>query len=602
MNGSHEQSRFGDPFAIREHLRVRWHECCSIERLPPLQPGGPAMWSKLYSGYLDAFNKRETELLVCVTNDNVPHVVHYRKIEREVTPLTNPSNTQPAIAVITPDAGLDLDQWMSIKPMYPDSRVALDHPFQHPQTFLALARQILRALQVFHEKHYVHLDLHPKNICARYAPYPFDRDRPVTLLLSEIRLIDLGYTINRRLELGLLLPLNPNAGPRREVKRGKLVRVKEPSAYMAPSLRAALQLNPTLPPNQTGTHADYEEARRRARIGALEELDWRADLYSVGFLLSDIRDEALVHADESDWRLELIESLPERLMQYDLEGVVNKSKPAPPMPHAELIEELGEAIDDKSVTRLLMFDVGPFTSSKFDWPVAETPVINPTPGRFNPILIPTAIAALLLFLLSFALWYYDDLRKVAGVIQARAERIVTSLRLGPPETTPTRDDCANCPPMAALGNGLLLATRQATYAEFDACAAAGQCAARPMRAAGGLANEPARNVSAYDGEQLANWLSKLTARKWRLATLEALEAARADREPARWGNIGAVAGEITGDCALDSPRSADGSCVFRVALAGPAFEDGAGESPRHWLLATGRSQAYGVRLMEDPRR
>jgi formylglycine-generating enzyme required for sulfatase activity len=76
---------------------------------------------------------------------------------------------------------------------------------------------------------------------------------------------------------------------------------------------------------------------------------------------------------------------------------------------------------------------------------------------------------------------------------------------------------------------------ETTFAEWDACVAAGGCRRRPDDAGWGRGRQPVINVSWTDAQQYAAWLSRRTGKHYRLLTEAEWEyAARAGSDVRYW--------------------------------------------------------------------
>lgn len=130
-----------------------------------------------------------------------------------------------------------------------------------------------------------------------------------------------------------------------------------------------------------------------------------------------------------------------------------------------------------------------------------------------------------------------------------------------PKSGETIRDCAECPEMVPLPGGtflmgstsgpaaegpahrvtvppLLIGKYEVTFAEWDACAAAGGCSYRPDDDNWGRGSRPAIRVSWNDAQEYVRWLSKRAGRPYRLPTESEWEyAARAGTTtPYHWGD------------------------------------------------------------------
>lgn len=133
-------------------------------------------------------------------------------------------------------------------------------------------------------------------------------------------------------------------------------------------------------------------------------------------------------------------------------------------------------------------------------------------------------------------------------------------------------DCADCPelmwlpqgefmmgePSAAIGPRhvvtigypLAVGRFEVTFAEWDACVAAGGCRRRPHHSGWGRGRQPVINVSWADAQQYALWLSRRTGKRYRLLTEAEWEyAARAGTDVRYWWGNDARQGEANcNDC------------------------------------------------------
>lgn len=131
-------------------------------------------------------------------------------------------------------------------------------------------------------------------------------------------------------------------------------------------------------------------------------------------------------------------------------------------------------------------------------------------------------------------------------------------------------DCAKCPelvwlpqgdfvmgdpsaandqrPVVAIRYMLAVGRFEVTFAEWDACVAAGGCRRRPHDAGWGRGSQPVINVSWGDAQQYAAWLSRATNKRYRLLSEAEWEyAARAGTDVRYWW--GDQAGRGDANCA-----------------------------------------------------
>lgn len=90
-------------------------------------------------------------------------------------------------------------------------------------------------------------------------------------------------------------------------------------------------------------------------------------------------------------------------------------------------------------------------------------------------------------------------------------------------------------PVVAIRYRLAVGRFEVTFAEWDACAAAGGCRRRPNDAGWGRAWQPVINVSWADAQQYVAWLSRSTGKRYRLLSEAEWEyAARAGTDVRYW--------------------------------------------------------------------
>lgn len=156
-------------------------------------------------------------------------------------------------------------------------------------------------------------------------------------------------------------------------------------------------------------------------------------------------------------------------------------------------------------------------------------------------------------------------------IKRVAAREAPTLKEPAPLGTAFRD-CARCPELVWLPQGefvmgeataataprsvvtirykLAVGRFEVTFAEWDACVAAGGCRRRPHDAGWGRGWQPVINVSWADAQQYVGWLSRSTNRRYRLLTEAEWEyAARAGTDVRYWWGDQASRGDANcADC------------------------------------------------------
>jgi serine/threonine protein kinase len=213
------------------------------------------------------------------------------------------SENEAAKQVLTCDAGITVANWLRVRARYADT-ATLSHPFQRADVFLRLIRACLVALKQLHEHRIVHCDIKEDNICIPFAPQPFPGAAGrIHLEFGKLKLIDFAFSVAHSIPLTQILVINPD----------------QRVPYQSELLVAAL-------------HAD----RRSGSPDAVQQLDYRVDLFSLGYIAEKISASGLDRrpgVGESNV-LEDIHALVKRLKSFG-------TAPNPgPLPHDGLIAEL----------------------------------------------------------------------------------------------------------------------------------------------------------------------------------------------------------------------------------------------------------------------
>ena len=200
-------------------------------------------WAERENFFLREFLKKQGEF---------SHVVQARHLISE---------NEAAKQVLTCDAGITIANWLRVKSRYNGS-ATLSHPFQQWDAFLRLIRACLVALKQIHQHRIVHCDIKEDNICIPYEPNPYRGDgRKIHIEYEKLKLIDFAFSIAHAIPLTQVLIINPD----------------EPLPYQSRLLISAL-------------HAD----RRNGSPNAVQQLDSRVDLYSLGHMAGKIGAAGLV--------------------------------------------------------------------------------------------------------------------------------------------------------------------------------------------------------------------------------------------------------------------------------------------------------------------
>src|SRR6185436_3505005 len=167
---------------------------------------------------------------------------------------------------------------------------------------LRMLRACLVALKQIHEHRIVHCDIKEDNICIPYTPQPFPGSgRPIHLEYENLKLIDFAFAIAHSIPLTQILVINP----------------EERVPYQSELLVSALRSD-----------------RRSGCPNAVQQLDYRVDLFSLGYMAEKIA-ASLAPAPGCDVRvLEGVRGLVHALKAVDSPAAGG------PLPHDSLIAEI----------------------------------------------------------------------------------------------------------------------------------------------------------------------------------------------------------------------------------------------------------------------
>jgi len=90
--------------------------------------------------------------------------------------------------------------------------------------------------------------------------------------------------------------------------------------------------------------------------------------------------------------------------------------------------------------------------------------------------------------------------------------------MGSPDSEAGRDSDEGPQREVVVSRPLAVGKFEVTFAEWDACVAAGGCSHRPSDRGWGRGNRPVINVSWADAQEYVRWLSRRTGRTYRLLT------------------------------------------------------------------------------------
>lgn len=255
-----------------------------VERLSTV----PALFSKVFKEVEDPQGQRY-DYRYWAERENF-FLREFLKRKNEFTRVVQPrhliSENEAAKQVLTCDAGITIANWLRVRPRYADGRV-LSHPFQRVDAYLQLLRACLTALKQIHQHRIVHCDIKEDNICVPYAPYPYSNNgQNISIDFAELKLIDFAFSVSHAMPLTQILIINPD----------------DQAPYQSPRLIAALN-----------------EDRLSGAPNAVQQLDYRVDFFSLGYMAGKILDSGLVCPPGADSIaiVDGVQALVERLRDPD---------------------------------------------------------------------------------------------------------------------------------------------------------------------------------------------------------------------------------------------------------------------------------------------
>ena len=223
------------------------------------EPGSRCTYRKQFKAEglrgADYWLQRENQFLLDFAAEGLKHVVELSELKR----VGDGQHTPLVSLLATFDAGVTVEDWLKLRPRYANGTV-YSHPFTHAGQFLLLLRACLVALKEIHGLGIVHCDIKADNLCIPPLPYPFapGPGRQVAMDFDHLRLIDFAFSVTAKRPLQQALPILPVA------------------PYQSNLLKTALQAD--------------QSGRQRP---AAQDLDCRADLYSLGFMAQSILETGL---------------------------------------------------------------------------------------------------------------------------------------------------------------------------------------------------------------------------------------------------------------------------------------------------------------------
>ncbi len=288
-----------------------------------------AVWTKTYqpksaqtTGDLSFLCEWEIALLTRANQSGVRRCVHLIATEFEPSPMHLPDTPENkrvhrSSRLRTLDAGPTLDVWRLMRPRV-DGRVQA-HPFVEQRNYLQLVRGILSALEDFHANGFVHCDLHPGNIAlpVRQTKVETDSVRGNYIQLEpvwdDIRIIDLDFSACGAIAPPIRLPhqlteLGAEVSPMSDHLRLRLVAIDK-------------WLQSQNKQDRCYDREFWAKAPQSEQLQCFQSLDWREDLYQLGYWLAYIRDQwggaAYVNTTGDNAEVNrFINTFPEELMQW----------------------------------------------------------------------------------------------------------------------------------------------------------------------------------------------------------------------------------------------------------------------------------------------
>jgi len=239
--------------------------------------------------YLSSLYWSERENMFIITTKNSNHIVRAAIYD---------NYNKKKSSVITEDAGLSVENWLTVIPKNNSVNVSISHPFQYVTEFAKLARYCLLALYDIHQNDIVHLDIKADNICLSYKPYPFKENSVLEIDYENIKIIDFTYSIHKFNILKYPLPIKKHST----------------FNYQSNKLFLALEMQ------KNGFDA-YQN-------NPCQNLDYSVDLYSLGYMLNDIYMQGLIYPNNTAFENDVADDI-KKLIDYLLSfnnGIPDESK------------------------------------------------------------------------------------------------------------------------------------------------------------------------------------------------------------------------------------------------------------------------------------
>ncbi len=335
------------PLFQRQSEVVRDSALVMVKR--EVQADGLVWYHKRFKSVgFDIWAHRENRFFNLFAFKNLPHVVKPRKTEYSEQGMTE---------VATLDAGLTIEEWQQVGVLLADGSRLLN-PWLSGDNLLRLTHACLQALREIHAIGVIHCDIKPDNICLPYHPRSqvFDPEQSLRIDFSQLQLIDFSFSLSADIPLQeAVLPINSRSTS---------------AAYIAPAFAQALQEDQCL-----------------GRPQQVNALDYRIDLYSLGYMLDNLLQERAIVWQQPAARAYL-QQLATRLQQLP-EQVL--------LPHDDWLQQLDAWLlttdDDPDFTLDVSAAVSTSSTVTPITPLLETPLLTALPQEPPPSENPSPVAS-----------------------------------------------------------------------------------------------------------------------------------------------------------------------------------------------------------------
>jgi serine/threonine protein kinase len=254
---------------------------------------GYAVWEKTHKDRSDPRRVFDDwELFLLQAAKNCPGLYKLAASSYEATMLNGEGSR---LTLQTFHNGPDLGIWGGMQVRSDNKRSEkCPHAFFSPVNYLRLAKAVLQALDNLYQRGIVHCDIYPSNIVLPAEVHNFTDQYGegliITPLWDRLELIDLGYSIKRDSPPWALPPMETdiNINPRLSIHlRNRLIQIREQTkAYLK---QGAPHLYKSKPIAYIESDRTFWESWIDSPLSILNDLDWREDLFQLGYLLLAMR-------------------------------------------------------------------------------------------------------------------------------------------------------------------------------------------------------------------------------------------------------------------------------------------------------------------------